>query len=310
MEDKFSEMLYELNKEYIELVNSKEYKRAINIKRVKDSIIKMNFRYLMETAIKKIFKKKYSDNLTYTNDNFIQQNKANKLNENICKDNEFKIAVYTCIFGDYDEILEPVFQNPNYDYYVITDKEVSKNSVWKKKDISYLNIDNLSNSEKNRFVKLHPHLFLKEYDYSLYIDGNIRIMADIQPLIEDMDKRILGVHRHDVRNCIYTEANVIMLEKRFEKIKNEVNKQIIAYSNEGFPKHQGLYENPILIRKHNDKKCIDIMELWWSQLEQFSKRDQLSLPYVLWKNNIKEDDIYILGNNLRMNPRFRQYHHK
>ena len=43
-----------------------------------------------------------------------------------------KIAVYTCIVGDYDELLEPVYVNPNIEYFAFTDQVVKSDSIWKK----------------------------------------------------------------------------------------------------------------------------------------------------------------------------------
>jgi hypothetical protein len=38
------------------------------------------------------------------------------------------------------------------------------------------------------------------------------------------------------------------------------------------------------------------MEEWWKEIEKFSYRDQISFPYVCWKNDFKPDicdqDIY------------------
>lgn len=312
MEDKLSKLLYELNDEYIKLVNSRDYKRILNLQRIRYSLFKLDFEYLLETAIMKIFKNKYSDDLTRFKLPPYETDMLNKCRDGISNDgiyNQCKIVVYTCIVGGYDDILEPVYCNANCDYYVVTDKEVAEDSAWKKIDINQFELGGLSNSEKNRYIKLHPHILFCDYDFSLYVDGNIRIITDIVPLVEQIGSRILGVHRHNLHDCIYTEANVIMRRKRFIRIRDVVKKQVAAYKQEGFKRHQGFYENPILIRKHNDKRCIKLMESWWAEMNRFTTRDQLSLPYVIWKCGIKEKDICILGNNLRMNPRFRQYDH-
>ena len=33
------------------------------------------------------------------------------------------------------------------------------------------------------------------------------------------------------------------------------------------------------------------MEEWWDEYIKFSKRDQLSLPYVMWKNGYSFNDV-------------------
>ncbi len=49
-------------------------------------------------------------------------------------------------------------------------------------------------------------------------------------------------------------------------------------------KNFGLGENNILFRKHNSDNIIKLMNDWWEELNTQTKRDQLSLAYVLWKN--------------------------
>ena len=91
--------------------------------------------------------------------------------------------------------------------------------------------------------------------------------------------------------------------------KVDIESQIKNYKNKGFPKNYGLFENNVLVRKHNDLVCIRIMESWWEEFCKYSQRDQLSFVYCLWKNNFSSDYIYSLGNTMKLNPRFRYYNH-
>ncbi len=50
------------------------------------------------------------------------------------------------------------------------------------------------------------------------------------------------------------------------------------------------------------------MDLWWQQMASYTKRDQLSLPYVLWKSDLAVkvwDWSY-----RRENPYFNRYPHR
>ena len=48
---------------------------------------------------------------------------------------EERIAVYTCIIGAYDQLINPELKPDNIDYYVITDQRSSE-SVWTSLDLS------------------------------------------------------------------------------------------------------------------------------------------------------------------------------
>ena len=52
------------------------------------------------------------------------------------------------------------------------------------------------------------------------------------------------------------------------------------------PLDQPLTDNGIIFRWHKHPLLIIAMSSWWEQLNKFSKRDQISFPYVVWKNKI------------------------
>ena len=54
-----------------------------------------------------------------------------------------------------------------------------------------------------------------------------------------------------------------------------------------FPDNKGLSENSLIIRKHNDMKCINFMEKWFNEIKNNSHRDQLSFGYIFWKTGDK-----------------------
>lgn len=194
-----------------------------------------------------------------------------------------KIAVYTVQIGDYDTLTDPVVVDNNYDYFCFSDHDI-ESKVWTiiKLDNSYFpsNIDNI---RKSRWVKTHPHILLKDYDMTIYIDSNILILKSIKEFIDknnfNMDSGWL-LFKHPWRDCIYDE--VIELNKwRVDYYK--ANNWYKKLEEEGYPRHNGLTENNFIVRM-NDDKVNELNELWWNLIYKESYRDQLSLMYVFWKN--------------------------
>ena len=70
-----------------------------------------------------------------------------------------------------------------------------------------------------------------------------------------------------------------------------IQSQMKRYQQLGFPANLGLAETSVVIRKHNDSECIKLDEDWWTEMKYGSKRDQLSLNFVSWKNNLILDYI-------------------
>ena len=162
----------------------------------------------------------------------------------------------------------------------------------------------MTSLEQARYVKTHPHEFFVDYEYSVFIDGNIRITCDIKPLVYSMiaTEKKVAVHRHQLRNCIYDEAKAIYAAGKASY--QDLKKQTAEYERIGFPKHFGLFETNIVIRNHNDRECKTIMNNWWDEMEKFTKRDQMSFTVVLWENKKESDYVLSLGNNSRRNPYF------
>lgn len=219
-----------------------------------------------------------------------------------------KLVVYTCILGNYDKVKEPFFSNGLYDFVIITDCEQNEKSCWKTiniKDLKDIVPSNLDNISLNRWIKMHPHKLFPEYEYSIYIDGSVNLVTDMLPivLLQKKEKKFLGMHLHSCRIFLKSEGKALIKYKKCSS-KEMLDKQIKKYYQNGFDDSIKLLEATIIVREHNNSKCVKVMEEWWEEFIHGIPRDQISLPYVLWKNGIQMEDIHILGNNEYNNPRF------
>lgn len=213
------------------------------------------------------------------------------------------IVIYTAIINNYEALQNPDVIDPRITYICFTDQPLwlsfTNDTVWKIKKIPSSSLDP---TRKARQVKLLPHIFLDEFmcDYSVWIDGNINIVGNIHELIDsNKDLKILGF-KHPHRDCIYQELEACLeLNKDDPEI---MNNQIERYRKEGFPEHFGLIETNVLIRKHADADVKELMTLWWREIKEHSKRDQLSFTYVTWQENFH---VHTMGNdNARGNSDF------
>lgn len=219
-----------------------------------------------------------------------------------------KVAVYTSIFGNYDSLIEPLYKSENCDYFAITDQNIPQDSVWKKYDISKVaGFDKMDDYHKSKFCKMFPHVLFPEYEYSIWVDGNVQIVADLLPLVDRTTDSCMATFKNPLHDCIYTEANYVICQNNV-KVK-QVLDQINAYKEMGFPKKFGMREFSIIVREHNNPECKKLMNDWWEQVNTYTMRDQLSFPYVLWKNGKNIDFVQLLGENWRWNPRFIWFSH-
>lgn len=284
--------LNEQNKEYQELLDSKEYKLGNLIARTINCIAHLNFKSIRGYLRNLRWKRKLSQ-IAINQPDFSKD--STKPAEYLSNK---RIAVYTCIFGNYDQIQEPLLHPDNIDYYLITDRKITGSSTWKTLILDDLD-ESLTNVEKNRFCKMHPDLIFKNYEYSIYIDGNVKVISDLTPYIYKLNHTGIGMHKHNQRRCTYDELMALLVA--YKAKKRDVNKYKQFLEECGFPRNYGLLECNVIVREHHNATCKKIMEQWWEQFETGIKRDQVSLPYVLFKNNIKVEDIAVLGNDVYKN---------
>ena len=203
-----------------------------------------------------------------------------------------KKVVYTSVFGNYDDVVEPKLPE-GWDWKCFSEQ----NSL-------PIYEDNMRNAKR---YKILPHRFLKEYEISIYIDGNYIIKRDVNELVDRYLNDVNAVfHNHnsqpayDKRNCIYDEAKTILMfgeknmkitpERGMKNYKDNpeiIVNQMKRYTNDNYPEQNGLITGGVILRRHNEKDCIKVMEDWWKEIRYGSKRDQLSFNYVAWKNKFK-----------------------
>ena len=201
-----------------------------------------------------------------------------------------KKVIYTAIFGDYNG-LAPQPRIPGFDYVCFTDNPHLKADPWQVKVVELPVKQDFTRS--NRYYKLLPHRHLSAYDSSVYLDGNMLIVGDLNDMVSRYLKDCnMAAFSHeftipDGRDCIYKEYHgILQLAENEGIIKDdpEVMKKFIdKIKAENYPEHNGLIKGTCLLRKHNEPDVIEIMEAWWTTVCEFSKRDQLSFNYLAWK---------------------------
>lgn len=211
------------------------------------------------------------------------------------KFNPQSAVVYTAIIGDYDQLKEPCFVDENLKYVCFTDNRKLHSDVW---EIRYVDIpENMEARHWVRRFKVLPHLFFPGYKTSIWVDASLSILQDLRKYMMWYQKTSdILFFPHYVRDCVYDEGAICMVWKKDNK--KDLAAQMHAYYEEGYPEHNGLVQGGCIVRNHNEKKIIRVMEDWWEEICRFSKRDQVSLPYVLDKNKLSYDlcDLYYEDN--------------
>ena len=216
-----------------------------------------------------------------------------------------KLLVYTTAIGwNYD--LPAINEKSNVDYICLTDQEISSPNGWTCRPFNPLFKGDLFRSSKQ--PKTKPNELFPDYERSLYIDTTVCLKADPNDLWNYLipnNQVIFGAIYHSFRERVEGKFSVVAsagldhlstLQEQFDDYK-KFNLDILLSK----PVWGG-----ILARRHNHPDCINAMQIWFSHILRYSRRDQLSLPIALQK--LPPDRLNIVSLDL-YNSQFHSWPH-
>lgn len=181
-----------------------------------------------------------------------------------------KKSIFSVLIADYDQLN----QAPSYsdwDAILFTDKKPKDSKGWQ---IRVINIE-LSPEKESRKYKFLSHIYLSEYDLVCYMDANM-ILKKEPPSFPIW-------FFHPVRRKVFDECKVI---ERLNKANSEqIKRQYRFYLEAKFKDNQGLFQNGFFVRSNRDEAQNRLMELTFQIVQDFTHRDQIALPFAVWKTN-------------------------
>jgi hypothetical protein len=211
--------------------------------------------------------------------------------------------IYSAMIGGYDEI-RPVSKKAGWECVMFTDMPKNKlpaGTGWEFRAACLGK--RMNNVLVNRWYKMHPHVLIPDHEERIYIDAKIQLndfeIIEKQISFLEKDDVSIAITDHLFRNCIYQEAIAVVEHKK--DIEKNVALTMHVLKKIGYPKNHGLYENNFIYRKHKHPMIIELMRQWWSFINKYSSRDQLSLCYLMWLNGINAEYFYGQGESVRNN---------
>ena len=171
-----------------------------------------------------------------------------------------KIAIYRCVFGGYDIVLDECVVIPEADYYLFTDDRSLK--VYPYKNI-LITDDRNTPSITNRSLKLIVPEILTSYDATIYLDGNIGVFSKLTTLIDEFigSNADLGLFTHPNHSSLDEEIELCILKNKASK--SDLRAEIEFYSESLTPKVEKFSDNSILFRKQPNQNITAAMADWF-----------------------------------------------
>lgn len=213
-----------------------------------------------------------------------------------------KTIIYSCVTGKYDNVLSTLLSSnlqidEQTELILFSDRpglaepevyqQVGSHITWSVRPVVWKHPT--CNIRTARWHKINSHLALPEHDYSVWVDGSQRIkpvdlhVELVEPLREHEKKQPISTFKHPVRTCVYQEMSACnRLRKDNATLMAE---QVKKYRSEGYPPYNGMVETACVVR-NNSLPVRRFNEFWWQEIENGSRRDQLSFNYTSWKLGI------------------------
>ncbi len=156
-------------------------------------------------------------------------------------------------------------------------------------------LDGLDPARASRRAKLRPHRYFPDEGWSLWIDNKSRLKIDpLHVLAAAQAQSDAGFFAfpHFRRDCVYEEGQTVC-ELGLDDYRT-VKDRMRTYRAEGMPEHAGLIEGHFLLRRHHDPDLVRFGERWFEHVLRYSRRDQISFPYLVWKLGLRYEPIRAL----------------
>lgn len=203
-----------------------------------------------------------------------------------------RIAVVTAVAGAKDILRDPTVDTGSADYIAFSDRPLPALRRWEVRALPQWSSDPRFSARRNaKIPKVLPELLLPDYDFYIWIDGNIELTVSPKELctrfVIDSGADI-AVFPHRTRRCIYAESKeVLRLSLDHPQL---VKTQMRSYRLEGIRPNAGLFELGFIVRRSNDA-TRRLSLAWFDQICRFSSRDQLSFPVALASSGARLDPI-------------------
>ena len=226
----------------------------------------------------------YYKNSSYLN--FDRENKTDYEYDGVIPKDSRKVIVYSCMIGNYDNVTSFNKQR-GYDYILFTDQNI-KNTNWTifpiPDEVLKLNVSDI---KKQRYMKIHPHKFFKNYDLSLYIDPNYEITGDLDDYLINTLNPLDHIY---IPHLQFGKGMKQAIDKAIEKKLDDISllKHVMnRYNQSKLLDKTGIVNAGLIIRKHHTEDCIKLMERWWEEVRDYSHVDNFAFDYAGYMTGVR-----------------------
>lgn len=220
-----------------------------------------------------------------------------------------RTIVYSCTYADYDYAFGPLMGTPNTRFLRFGDGRRGWSRTW-----TYVRVPadlaQPTQTLTNRYFKFFPGRVLPDCDVAIYVDGNILVRADLTPLVTEFlaSGADIALFPHPSGRTVEEEIDFALRARIPKADRDKAERQRERYRALGLL-DVPVTENTILFFRMSSPVVPRLGEVWWEEMAAYTKRDQVSLPYVLRETRPK---VHVWSWHFAdgTNPYFSRYPHR
>lgn len=192
-----------------------------------------------------------------------------------------KVAVLTCVLGNFDKLVDPLEQTQPFDFHRWTDENFPPIAQWDPR-LQY------------RIPKTHGWQMLPGYDTYVWLDGSMSLTNPkaLEWLLDKLGDNDIALFKHPWRDTVKEEVQHIddYLNRRgggrngqrymLNRYKNGLHKQQFSEMLVNGYVDNVLYASMAFIYR-NTPSVQDALKEWWYQGTRYYSCDQIVLPWVV-----------------------------
>jgi hypothetical protein len=192
-----------------------------------------------------------------------------------------KVVLYTALYGNYHSKFNAL-PDLGIDAYAFTDHPGTAASGWQTVEVPFP--DKYAHPRlQAKWFKMFPHELFPQYDVSIWIDAGWNTVS-VDGMVEHLGNNNLCFYPHPRNKNLLNELYETMGLEKYKMLP--CPSQVADYYADGYQDENGILECTSLLRRHNESDVKRFNEAWWRECRKWTFCDQLSAPYVLWKEQV------------------------
>jgi hypothetical protein len=201
-------------------------------------------------------------------------------------------CVYTTLTGDYERLNEqPMAAQSAMPFICLTDDPDLKSGTWQIRRVAPL--FGMDPIRSQRDLKIRPHIHVRDFDASLYIDNTVLLTQPPESVFERLFPASgFAVPRHSFRESVLDEF--LEVARLGYDDQGRIFEQLNHYAVDcpGVLQDHP-YWTGLLLRDHRNPAVQAMLEIWMAHVHRYSRRDQLSIVTAFRQAGLTPDALDI-----------------